>query len=97
MFIFQGPENKLELIRTYKLVSQCDFEMQMFPFDTQTCPIEIRVDRRIRDFVQLKIMETKNLGPKTMLQYDIKELKFGEYDNGNVWFFSNFHQIYSYS
>jgi hypothetical protein len=40
-FLFRGDENPIVLTREYDLFFSCDFDLVMFPFDTQYCYIEV--------------------------------------------------------
>ena len=43
-YIFGGDENPIVLSREYDLSFSCDFDLVMFPFDTQYCFIEVSFD-----------------------------------------------------
>lgn len=40
-FYYEGSENMLVLKIGYELTFQCEFQLQGYPFDTQTCMIEV--------------------------------------------------------
>jgi hypothetical protein len=40
-FLFGGEDNPVILTREYDLFFSCDFDLAMFPFDTQYCFIEV--------------------------------------------------------
>ena len=40
-FYYEGSENMLSLLGTFALFFQCDIQLQGYPFDTQTCNIEV--------------------------------------------------------
>ena len=39
--VFRGDENPIMLTREYDLAFYCDFNLAMFPFDTQYCFVEV--------------------------------------------------------
>ena len=40
--LYSGTENGLNLMKAYDLTFMCDFDLKMFPFDTQHCSIQVR-------------------------------------------------------
>jgi hypothetical protein len=40
-FWYNGAENSLVYSRNYKMDFECEFEQLYFPFDTQTCSIQV--------------------------------------------------------
>ncbi len=38
---YNGTTNNLIFLRNYKMNLICEFELQNYPFDYQTCPIEV--------------------------------------------------------
>ena len=44
--IFKGSENRLILTQTYTHEFQCVYKLDNYPFDKQTCSIDIRTSRR---------------------------------------------------
>jgi hypothetical protein len=41
--VYKGSENYLVYSRTYKMDLGCEFEQQSYPFDSQTCSIEVSI------------------------------------------------------
>ena len=50
---FSGEENELYLATTDELVFKCTFELSWFPFDTQHCSIDIRIQKELRNYTTL--------------------------------------------
>ena len=53
--IFKGEENLLEYERFYSEEFQCDFYLHWYPFDYQTCYIDIKPSSLIKVLLDLKI------------------------------------------
>jgi len=47
--LFTGQGNYLVLSSGYNINWICNYQMQMYPFDTQICSMEFRSGRIIRD------------------------------------------------
>ena len=45
IFYFKGAENILELSRTYRVDFICNYNMALYPFDTQTCSMNFEQDK----------------------------------------------------
>ena len=50
---FLGSENPILLSRDFTLKFKCDFNLQYFPFDTQSCMILLNANNKVQNFVQL--------------------------------------------
>ena len=51
--IYEGRDNPITMSRVYDSEFLCNFQMQWYPFDTQTCFMEFRLDEGIASFVDL--------------------------------------------
>ena len=71
-FTFQGGENPITLSRVYDIDFICEFTMEVFPFDTQTCSIILIMKGNSGKFVHLNIDEMQYLGPIDLTQYFVK-------------------------
>ena len=54
----------------------CQFDMSYYPFDTQTCQAIFAMKGNTGYFVKLVPENLTNLGPKDMMQYQIKHITF---------------------
>ena len=81
---YTGADNDLKLSTQQQLDFQCTFELSKFPFDTQTCSLNIRIPREIRKFITLE--------PKT-LNYSGK---YFDYQIANVLFHFNGFFLFKY-
>ena len=52
-YVFDGYSNPLEYKRFYSQDFECQFNLHWYPFDTQTCYLDIIPRTDLRDFIQL--------------------------------------------
>ena len=71
--IYEGGDNPIIMSRVYDIEFLCDFQMQWYPFDTQICYMEFRLDKASASFVDLIPGIQEYLGPKELTQYFVKE------------------------
>ena len=70
--IYEGGDNPIVMTRVYDIEFRCEFKMQWYPFDTQTCYLEFRLEDEIASFIELKAGSQEYLGPKELTQYFVK-------------------------
>ena len=80
---YQGSENSLTVSRFYSLPFICDFKMNMYPFDTQICKIQLATTGNSDNFVELDNAVLQYLGPVDLTQYFVKEWSFKKNEIGN--------------
>ena len=68
---FLGSENPILLSRDFTLKFKCDFNLQYFPFDTQSCMILINANNKVQNFVQLTPIHLEYIGPRELLNFDV--------------------------
>ena len=81
---FPGSENPISYSRMYTTNFLCQFELQRYPFDTQTCEINIRPIKKELNFVKLIPSKLKYSGPKEMLTYSVIDYGIRESEHGSV-------------
>ena len=62
--IYEGSENPITMSRVYDIEFLCEFEMHWYPFDTQTCYMEFRINKEMSSFINLVPSMQEYLGPK---------------------------------
>ena len=70
--IYEGIANPIVMTRVYDIEFLCDFQMQWYPFDTQTCHLEFMLEEEIDSFIELIAGTQEYLGPKELTQYFVK-------------------------
>ena len=79
-YIYKGSENPMVLARYYTVTLTCGFELELYPFDHQECPIELEVP-----FEHATHMDLTMVNPPTV-DDSIKFLQYqfnGISNNGN--------------
>ena len=71
--IYEGTDNPIVMTRVYDIEFRCSFQMQWYPFDTQTCYLEFRLEEEIDSFIELIAGSQEYLGPKELTQYFVKQ------------------------
>ena len=74
---FKGSDNPITISRVYDSEFLCDFDMAMFPFDTQQCSVILIMKGNTNKFVNMTHNQLEYIGPVDLTQYFIKKVKFG--------------------
>ena len=72
---YEGSENPLSLSRVYSIKFFCDYDMAWYPFDQQTCRIEMVLDGVLDNYADLLPGGVKFSGPMELTQYYVKTFK----------------------
>ena len=78
--IYEGSNNPIIMSRVYDIEFLCGFQMQWYPFDTQTCYLEFMLEEEIDSFVDLLPGSQQYIGPKELTQYFIKSSTIEPYE-----------------
>ena len=77
-FLFSGRKNPMVISRVYSSKFLCDFDMSVYPFDSQKCSIVFVMKGNTGEFAKLVIDSLEYLGPIDLAQYFVKEVKMVE-------------------
>ncbi|KAF2363479.1 Neurotransmitter-gated ion-channel transmembrane domain [Trinorchestia longiramus] len=81
--LYPGRGNDLRLSRKYTTLFVCDFDLNLYPFDVQKCPIELRLMAASSD--QLKFQREQvtahYTGPDYLIEYQVGALNLN-FPNG---------------
>ena len=80
--IFSGEDSKVEMSRVYKTKFICLYNMAWYPFDSQTCSLDFKLDVTESAFVLLDTGFLNYSGPVDLTQYFVKDTKMAHYDKG---------------
>ena len=69
--LFKGSENYLLYERSYMKTFVCEFNMEMYPFDTQRCIIDLRVKPKDESFIDLIVGDLALERNNELMQYMI--------------------------
>ena len=71
--VFKGSENNVTLSRVYSIKFFCEYQMQWYPFDLQTCLMEHILDGVLDNYADLLPGTLEFTGKKELTQYYVKE------------------------
>ena len=72
--IFNGEENSIVKKRVYDIKFLCNFNMEYYPFDIQTCYMQFKMKGNSGNFVNLKLGERIINSPKTSIKLKIQSI-----------------------
>ena len=75
--IFEGIENVLTFEMTYTKSFQCEFQLAMYPFDTQTCIVNMTINKLEHQSLTLTPKAIKMVGKTILPQYLVTSWKMG--------------------
>ena len=82
--MYNGAQNPITFFRVYAIDFLCEFDMRWYPFDIQTCTIDVKLTGILEDFVEILPGLFEYLGGKEHTQYVIKDSKMVKINgNGN--------------
>ena len=70
---FRGDENLLTISRVYSIQFFCEYDMRWYPFDQQTCNVEMILDGVLGNYADLLPVGVAFSGPKELTQYYVME------------------------
>jgi hypothetical protein len=82
--LFTGADNPMIMSRYYALAFECDFKLQMFPFDSQECEINITPAFDQLEYVALTIGHVTRSKDLSIGQFDFGELHHFEVNGTEI-------------
>ena len=73
--IFTGSENGITISRVYSIQFYCEYQMAWYPFDQQTCKVEMLLDGVLDNYADLLPGGIEFSGPKELTQYFVKNFE----------------------
>ena len=73
--VYKGKENSIVFNALYVNQFQCDYNLRKYPFDTQTCTIDLEVTSATKEYLTLVPGICKYIGPQAFSQYRIENVK----------------------
>ena len=73
--LYKGNENPIRYERYYSLLFKCDYQLQWYPFDTQSCFLDLEPSEDLLNFVQLNPDQFSYTGPHLLMTYEVKSIK----------------------
>ena len=72
---FEGSENTISISRVYSIQFFCEYDMAWYPFDIQTCTLEMVLDGVLENYADLLAGGVHFSGPKELTQYFVQKFK----------------------
>ena len=72
---YKGSENPLEYSREFHIAINCQFDLQIYPFDSQTCTILLGKESKVTNFIKLVPNVLTYKGPILLTQFAVIEWK----------------------
>ena len=73
--VFSGEENNITMSRVYSIQFFCEYQMQWYPFDQQTCTIQLIMDGVLDNYANLIPGVLEFSGKRELTQYFVREYK----------------------
>ena len=73
IYIFNGDINDIEMTKILETAYICTYNMGLYPFDTQTCSMDLLPTTNLEDFCFLKSGLFNYTGPNELTQYFLKK------------------------
>ena len=83
-YIFLGNENKITFEMTYSKIFGCEYQLSMYPFDTQRCTMDMTVKKLEREVLKLDPKSVQMLGQVMLTQYVIKSWELAYRNTSNL-------------
>ena len=71
--VFKGSENSIHMSRVYSIQFYCRYDMAWYPFDIQTCYIQMITDGVLQRYADLIPGDVVFSGPKELTQYFVQD------------------------
>ena len=73
--IFKGSENKINFDKGFTKTLECIFQLQLYPFDTQECTVNLEIGEYKRKLIKLYPQSIKMKGQTVLTQFIITDWK----------------------
>ncbi len=77
--VFRGSENPITTSRVYKEDFLCAFDMGHYPFDTQSCSVDLVIKGNIGSFVELVPGNLRYAGKKKLDMYVVQDVALDKF------------------
>ncbi|XP_069977730.1 uncharacterized protein [Penaeus vannamei] len=81
--IFSGRENSLQMSQLYHVTYTCEFDLVMFPFDSQVCSLRFTMSSASAPFLRLAASRALYTGQKDLIEYTIRNVSVEEGTDGD--------------
>jgi hypothetical protein len=74
IYLYDGLENYLTSSREFTVIWICTYQMHWYPFDTQTCTMELSIVSKFADFSDLLASNLTYSGDQNLAQYFVRNM-----------------------
>ena len=78
MFLHLVAENKITFSRVYSMKFYCEYQMAWYPFDIQTCSMQMVFDGVLQNYADILAGNLEFSGEKELTQYFVKNYEIKE-------------------
>ena len=82
--VYKGSENPILYTRSYSISFLCDYDLMLYPFDTQTCKIVLDLPVFEQSLVKMVSKGINMKGKTQLLKYDVKKWLMEDTKSGSV-------------
>ena len=79
--MFKGEENLVRYSREYKMEFECNYNLAFYPFDSQTCSINVDIPDFFNAYMDIIPKKTENLGTSKLDQFFIRKVELVSLNN----------------
>ena len=76
--VYPGSQNPITVSRVYSIKFFCEYDMRWYPFDEQTCTIDMVMEGVLDNYADLLAQDIKFSGAKDLTQYYVKSFSMKE-------------------
>ena len=76
--VYPGSQNAITVSRVYSIQFFCEYDMRWYPFDEQTCTIDMVMDGVLDNYADLLSKDIIFSGAKDLTQYYVKRILMKE-------------------
>ena len=88
--IFKGSENKINLDKGFTKTVECIYQLQLYPFDTQECTVNLQVGEYETKMIKLVPKSIQMKSQTILTQFVITDWKLEYKNRGNILQFSSY-------
>jgi len=76
--VYSGEENEITFSRVYSLKFDCEYQMAWYPFDIQTCSMEMVFDGVLDNYADLLSGKLQFSGERELTQYYVRSFQINQ-------------------
>ena len=81
--LYEGDENMLQYSRKYQMDFKCKYDLVFYPFDTQSCNIEMQIPPSYNSYMDIFPNQTGIIGESQLEQFSITKVELYAVNNNS--------------